>query len=132
VSDFGRAKQTGPLQKISLTSKVVMISDSPSESLMGSDRYPQKYMSDPPVAFSTKGHFRTQPDDNKADFPEYVDSTLPPQSELEMDLLMRMLEYNATKRISLQVVLENQYIKTHGDQIIPENIPPMPLAEMYQ
>jgi hypothetical protein len=79
-----------------------------------------------------KGDFRTQPDDNKADFPEYVDSTLPPQSELEMDLLMRMLEYNATKRISLQVVLENQYIKTHGDQIIPENIPPMPLAEMYQ
>jgi serine/threonine protein kinase len=77
-------------------------------------------------------HFRTPRYENCGDFSKYLDSTLPPESESAKDLLVRMLEYDARKRISPEAVLDHPYIKTHGDQIMPENIPPLRLAETHQ
>jgi serine/threonine protein kinase len=64
-------------------------------------------------------------------FSDFLDTRLPPQSELAKDLLIRMLEYDSSKRISPSDVLSHPYIQTNSEEIMPDRIPPLKFADMH-
>jgi serine/threonine protein kinase len=76
--------------------------------------------------------FRQPRYQTKAIFADFLQAKLPPQSEMAKDLIIRMLEYDARKRISPNDVLAHPYIVEQSELILPEKIPGLTFAEMHQ
>jgi serine/threonine protein kinase len=65
----------------------------------------------------------------KGSFSEFLERTLPPKSDLVMDLLIRMLEYDAAKRISVHDALSHPFVADRP--IRPENLPKLTIDEAH-
>jgi serine/threonine protein kinase len=64
-----------------------------------------------------------------SDFADYLDRHLPPRSELAKDLLIKMLEYDSAKRISIGDILAHPYIVL--ESVAPEALPVLTLEETH-
>jgi serine/threonine protein kinase len=79
--------------------------------------------------FPAAASFRQRRFPGGADFAEYLDRHLPPRSELAKDLIIRMLEYDSAKRISIGAILAHPYIVMEA--VAPEALPILTLAETH-
>jgi serine/threonine protein kinase len=64
-------------------------------------------------------------------FSDFLDSTLPAQSELAKDLLLKMLEYDSSKRISIGDIMLHPFV-VKSNEVAIEMLPSLTIAEMHQ
>jgi serine/threonine protein kinase len=73
--------------------------------------------------------YRRQRSATNITFADFLDRTLPPSSEEAKDLLVRMLEYDASKRIAVQDILQHPYVVRHA--LLPDSLPLLTFPEQH-
>lgn len=94
--------------------------------------YPDEEVWEKWKAYPSSAMFRGIKTGSDANFSSFLDKNLKDDSGLAKDLIQKMLQFDASKRCSVQELLDHPFICSGVDEFLPANMPPMTLEEMHQ